>query len=70
MEIERDFFRPPGACDELEFLTSCSRCGKCVEVCPEESILLFPLSSGARLVNTPYNSLNLTPSLYFWKVLF
>jgi ferredoxin-type protein NapG len=56
-----DFFRPPGSCNELEFLTSCSRCGKCKEICPENSIRLFPLDSGVKLVNTPYLEPNITP---------
>jgi ferredoxin-type protein NapG len=54
IEVERNFFRPPGSCDELEFLTSCTRCGKCQEICPEQSICLFPIKSGAQLLNTPY----------------
>jgi ferredoxin-type protein NapG len=61
IEVERNFFRPPGACNELEFLTSCSRCGKCKEVCPENSIRLFPLDSGVKLVNTPFLEPNETP---------
>jgi ferredoxin-type protein NapG len=61
IEVERNFFRPPGACNELEFLASCSRCGKCKEVCPEQSIRLFSLESGVKLVNTPYLEPNVTP---------
>lgn len=67
MEIERDFFRPPGACDELEFLTSCTRCGKCQEVCPEQCIRLFPLSCGAKLVNTPFLEPNESPCTFCQK---
>ncbi|WP_066309264.1 4Fe-4S binding protein [Bacillus sp. FJAT-29814] len=58
MEMERDFIRPPGACGELEILTSCTRCGKCREVCPEQTIALFTLNDGAKLVNTPFLNLN------------
>ncbi|OLS40349.1 4Fe-4S dicluster domain-containing protein [Bacillus sp. MRMR6] len=64
LELERDFFRPPGACEELEFLTSCERCGKCQEVCPEQSIILFSISSGAKLVNTPYLDPNTAPCTF------
>ncbi|WP_077215355.1 4Fe-4S dicluster domain-containing protein [Bacillus dakarensis] len=53
-EVERDFFRPPGAYSELDFLTSCSRCGLCKEHCPENMIKLFSFSDGAQLLNTPY----------------
>jgi ferredoxin-type protein NapG len=67
MELERDFIRPPGACGELEFLTSCSRCGKCQEICPEQSITLFPLNDGAKLVNTPFLNLNESPCTFCLK---
>ncbi|HQY89671.1 MAG TPA: 4Fe-4S dicluster domain-containing protein [Tepidisphaeraceae bacterium] len=30
--------RPPGALTEDDFLSTCSRCGKCVEVCPAHCI--------------------------------
>lgn len=45
--------RPPGALEELAFLTACTRCDKCIEACPQDSLLRAPGS--ARLaVNTPY----------------
>ena len=31
--------RPPGALDEFEFLLACTRCDKCVEACPQASIV-------------------------------
>lgn len=34
----RKFFRPPGALSEQAFLDACSRCGKCVQACPEKVI--------------------------------
>lgn len=67
MDLERDFFRPPGSIGELEFLTTCTRCGKCKEICPEESIQLFPLSSGAKLVNTPFLDPNESPCTFCHK---
>jgi ferredoxin-type protein NapG len=30
--------RPPGALDEFDFLTACTRCDKCLETCPQNSI--------------------------------
>lgn len=64
MEEERDFFRPPGAGDELDFLTSCNRCGKCKESCPEGIISLFALANGAKLLNTPYINPNERPCTF------
>ncbi len=32
--------RPPGALPEAEFLTACTRCGACIEACPEETLQL------------------------------
>ncbi|GLH73247.1 hypothetical protein GETHLI_17490 [Geothrix limicola] len=45
--------RPPGALDELEFLTKCTRCDKCMRACPENAILMAPASAGLAL-KTPY----------------
>ena len=40
--------RPPGALDELAFLTKCTRCDKCVRACPENAILKAGPSAGLR----------------------
>jgi ferredoxin-type protein NapG len=45
--------RPPGALDEFEFLTQCTRCDKCMRACPENAISLAPASAGLAL-KTPY----------------
>lgn len=34
------WLRPPGALAEKDFLSTCSRCGECVKVCPAEAIRL------------------------------
>ena len=45
--------RPPGALDEFEFLTQCTRCDKCIRACPENAILKAPATAGLAL-RTPY----------------
>jgi len=45
--------RPPGALDELAFLTTCTRCDKCIQACPENSILKASAGSGLSM-GTPY----------------
>lgn len=64
LEQERDFFRPPGAREELDFLTSCNRCGKCKDSCPEGILNLFTLSDGAKILNTPYLNPNESPCTF------
>lgn len=45
--------RPPGALDEFEFLVACTRCDKCIEACPQNSIV--KAGGGAGLgVNSPH----------------
>ncbi|MEA3273848.1 MAG: 4Fe-4S dicluster domain-containing protein [Pseudomonadota bacterium] len=49
--------RPPGALktplDEQQFLSSCIKCGQCVQVCPVEAIKLADLLDGFGM-GTPY----------------
>ena len=45
--------RPPGALPEHEFLSSCIKCGQCVQVCPVEAIKLADLDDGVG-VGTPW----------------
>jgi MauM/NapG family ferredoxin protein len=40
--IGENWLRPPGALQESLFLQTCSRCAKCVEVCPAQCIKLDP----------------------------
>ena len=51
---EANPLRPPGAVEENEFLTRCSRCGRCIKGCPSQCITAFSLSSGAGLFLTPH----------------
>ncbi len=45
--------RPPGALDEIEFLSSCVRCTCCSDACEAQCIRLFPPGAG-ELEGTPY----------------
>ena len=45
--------RPPGALDEFEFLTKCTRCDKCMRACPENAITKAGAGAGFAL-GTPY----------------
>ena len=45
--------RPPGALDESDFLSSCIKCGQCVQVCPVQAIKLADLIDGMG-VGVPY----------------
>ena len=44
--VNRRYFRPPGALPEMEFLTSCTRCGACIEVCPPHALVRVPAEGG------------------------
>ncbi len=45
--------RPPGALDEADFLSSCIKCGQCVQVCPVAAIKLGDIDDGFGL-GVPY----------------
>lgn len=50
--IQPRAFRPPGALEELAFLTTCTRCNRCADACPHDAIV--PLGPHAKLAaNTP-----------------
>lgn len=50
---KKNRLRPPGALDERDFLSSCIKCGQCVQVCPVQAIKLADLVDGMG-VGTPY----------------
>jgi len=50
---QRKRLRPPGALDEKDFLSSCIKCGQCVQVCPVQAIKLADLVDGFG-VGAPY----------------
>lgn len=45
--------RPPGALDEHDFLSSCIKCGQCVQVCPVQAIKLGDIGNGFG-IGVPY----------------
>lgn len=45
--------RPPGALDEFDFLTKCSRCDKCIEACPQQTLVKGGSDKGLGL-NAPF----------------
>lgn len=45
--------RPPGALEESDFLSSCIKCGQCVQVCPVQAIKLDDIDHGFG-VGVPY----------------
>src|SRR5437868_4976705 len=46
--------RPPGMMHELMLVSSCIRCGKCVEACPADAIHPLPGGFGDRAEGTPF----------------
>lgn len=53
------WLRPPGALNEVDFQSQCSRCGECVKVCPAECIKLD--ATGANGKGVPYIEPNEMP---------
>ncbi len=45
--------RPPGARDEHDFLGACLRCGRCIEACPQDALMLAHAGEGVAL-GTPF----------------
>ena len=45
--------RPPGACDEDEFLSRCVRCGECMRVCPTRGLQPCAFEAGVEGLWTP-----------------
>ncbi len=45
--------RPPGALDEEEYLTRCTRCMRCIDACPNQALLPLDDSFGSESVGTP-----------------
>ncbi|MCB1964396.1 MAG: 4Fe-4S dicluster domain-containing protein [Rhodocyclaceae bacterium] len=52
-QADQPRMRPPGALDEDDFLSSCIKCGQCVQVCPVQAITLGDITDGYGL-GVPY----------------
>jgi len=46
--------RPPGALPEDDFLSTCIRCMRCVDACPNHAIQSLPSDAGRESAGTPY----------------
>ena len=53
LEPNREFIRPPGAVSEEEFLSLCTRCHRCAEVCPYGAIRPLLLTESVLGAGTP-----------------
>lgn len=52
-QIEPYLIRPPGSCDEEQFLARCVKCGQCMKVCPNNAIHPASLQGGIEGIWTP-----------------
>jgi len=50
---DKGILRPPGALDEAAFLSACSRCNLCAQVCDTNCLLFFAPTQG-ELAGTPH----------------
>lgn len=48
-----NWFRPPFAADEWQFLELCTRCDKCLAACPHGVLFPLPARLGPRVERTP-----------------
>jgi MauM/NapG family ferredoxin protein len=50
----KKFIRPPGAVPEEEFLQKCTKCGLCVEACPNRALRMADGNQGILNLGYPY----------------
>ena len=53
LNAKETYLRPPGAINEKDFLSTCIKCGQCVQVCPYHTLSLLDIKSG-NSVGTPF----------------
>ncbi len=56
--------RPPGALSEEDFLSTCIRCGRCADACPNRCIVAFTEASGRDLAVKPGPGQRGTPVIF------
>ncbi len=56
--------RPPGALPESEFLSTCIRCGRCADACPNRTLVLFSEDTGSDLSMKPGPGQRGTPVIF------
>jgi MauM/NapG family ferredoxin protein len=56
--------RPPGALPEDDFLSTCIRCGRCADACPNRCITAFTEEAGAELSMAPGAGQRGTPVIF------
>jgi len=49
----KNWFRPPFALEEWQFLELCTRCDQCLAACPHEVLFPLPARLGRRVERTP-----------------
>ena len=56
--------RPPGALPEERFLATCIRCGRCIDACPNRTIVSFTKEAGRELALQPGAGQRGTPVIF------
>ncbi len=56
--------RPPGALSEEDFLSTCIRCGRCADACPNRAIVAFTEDSGREVALRPGAGQRGTPVIF------
>ncbi|HWT73604.1 MAG TPA: 4Fe-4S dicluster domain-containing protein [Mobilitalea sp.] len=54
VRITKKVLRPPGALEETKFRAVCNRCGRCIQVCPNNALRPMAISEGIDSFETPY----------------
>jgi MauM/NapG family ferredoxin protein len=60
--VQKRYHRPPGALPEVGFLTACTRCGQCGDVCPPHAIQ-FAAPGAGLAAGTPFFDPRLQPCI-------